>query len=652
MNFHWMTEPVVWYGALMVGHATVLALLTAVVSRTVLRRCRPAVHAVLWLIVLIKFACPPVFPGDMTLSGWLVSAWPTVMTGAGSEGDARMDLGGSVAASDAVRSASSVASASWLGSWGWRETALALYVLGLCAALFRWLLARRRLQSHLARTQPAPVRVVDHVASLCRRIGLLASVPVRLTAERTGPWVSGFWRPVLVLPVEMFRSVEGVTRDAMIIHELAHIRRGDLLVRALENLLRVVLYFWPPVWWVCRRIERYSEMACDQWALLASRIAPDVYADTLLSMARCRTDRESGLATAVALVSNGRTLEERITMILNTRSTAPRYRWQIAAVMMAWCLFALAGGATGTPQTPPDDKPAPRTDQPRPGGPPSGDLDQPVMPERAKQLLEQYGEEGIDANADGTLTRREVMDFFKKKGLPMPGRPGGPGQGRPGQGPGGPPGEGRFGGGRPGEGPGELLTLFEHFLRIETGNVDREHVIDIYPAADTDKDGKLSDAELAKALEFAHDAAVHRILQAAPDTDKDGKLSDAELTTFKETTLARIGQRVLQANPKADSDGDGKLSAAEFLAYRDEQRAKQRQMMLERHPEADTDKDGKLSEAEMRAFEQKMREQAPHGRDGADDGPHRPLPGERNDQGDKPHGAPTGGGAGAGPVRP
>lgn len=631
MTVHDVTASVIAYGSLMLVHATALALITFVLSRTVLRRCRPSIHVWLWLIVLVKFVCPPIFPGDVTLSGWLANAWPAVVSAVQMESDSRMDFDAPVAAGPPASISAVAAPASQMGRWGWREVLVAAYLAGLMVAVGRWGIARRRHRHLLARIRPAPQRIVEYVASLGRRIGLLSRVCVRLTTDDSGPWVSGFWQPVLVLPMNLLRPTDGRSRDAIILHELAHIRRGDLLVRGIENLLRVVFFFWPPVWWVCRRIERYSEMACDQWALLASRIAPDVYADSLLRMARRRLNRGFDLTAAVALISNGRTLEERITMILNSQSMAPRYRWQIAAIMVAWGLFALAGGATATPQDKPDDRPVPHSGQPRPGGPPNIDMDQPVAPERARQLLEQYGEEGIDANADGVLTRREVMDFYRKKGLPMGGRPGGPGPG-----PGGPPDERRFAG-RPGEGPADMILFFERFLRIESGNIDRERLLEQHPAADADKDGKLSDEELARALDFARDLALRRLLQIAPDADadKNGRLSDEEVATFKERTLARLSQRILYSDAKADKDGDGKLSAEEFLAFRDEQRARQRQMMLERHPEADTDRDGKLSDAEMRALEQKMREQWSRDR-GPENGPRRPLPGERQDEGQRP----------------
>jgi hypothetical protein len=66
-----MTDSIVNYIELTVLHGTVLALITGLLTVTVLRRSRPAIKAALWTIVLIKFLIPPILPGEMALSSWV-----------------------------------------------------------------------------------------------------------------------------------------------------------------------------------------------------------------------------------------------------------------------------------------------------------------------------------------------------------------------------------------------------------------------------------------------------------------------------------------------------------------------------------------------------------------------------------------------------
>src|SRR5712671_1548874 len=71
-------DGVIHYGALTLIHGTVLALITWLLSATILRRSRPAFQAALWTIVLLKFLLPPVLPGEIALSDWLAEAATSV----------------------------------------------------------------------------------------------------------------------------------------------------------------------------------------------------------------------------------------------------------------------------------------------------------------------------------------------------------------------------------------------------------------------------------------------------------------------------------------------------------------------------------------------------------------------------------------------
>lgn len=616
------------YGGLTLLHATVLAALTWGVCRFGLKQARPALCAALWTIVLLKFVIPPVLPGELALSGWLAKAPSAAERAVGVEFSGELDWAGSAETVGAAPALHPVAQGAFAGASlsrvSWRGAIGFLYLIGLAAVTWRWMRHRLALARQIRAWPVADDRMVEEVAALAHRVGLMSVPQVRTTREAISPFISGFSSPTLILPVDVLASASAEERDSLILHELAHLRRGDLLIRGVENFVRLAFYFWPPVGWVCRQIERFSEMACDQWAVLAARVSPDVYANSLLKVVRCCTARPVPAGATLAFARRGRLLEERFHMILEKTCKTPRYSWLGTAAVIAWAAFALTGGAAA--QDAPEKQPPAPAQNPPPARP-NVDMDQPVLPERAKALIEQYGEEGIDANSDGTLTRREVFEFYKKKGLPLPGRPGGAG------GESDRPAPGRFGPGRPGPGgPADLLELFERFLRIESGKISRERILMATPRADADHDGKLSDEEFAKALDFAHEMAVKRLLEAQPATDKDGdgKLSDEEIAAFKTSTLERVGQRILAANKEADKDSDGKLSEEEFLSFREAQALKMREEMLQRHPETDTDKDGKLSEEEFRAAEQKMRDAAGRGRPGGapGTGPQRPLPGE------------------------
>ena len=241
-------------------------------------------------------------------------------------------------------------------------------------------------------------------------------------------------------------------------------------------------------------------------------------------------------------------------------------------------------------------------------GPPNG-----AVPE-AKQarLLERFGDEGIDADRDGTLTRDEVETFFATNDLPcekgrfrkgdskgwghaeMRGR-GGPG-GRH-RGPDGP----HRGLGGPHRGPGGRLGMMLHRLERLSGAAPPPRFdLARFPEADSDGDGILSETEWTEFAGLQRQRLLERLAERVPlaDADNDGVLSDAELAAIR----AWVAGRVLQRHPEADTDGDGTLSENERDALHASRMERRRARILGEHPEADLDGDGVLSDEEMESF--------------------------------------------------
>lgn len=649
MTFSSVFNEFLWNAARALCYGTVLAGATWLLCGTVLRRWRSSWLAALWVVVLLRFAVPPVLPGSATLAGLLrrpVESATAALTDedVAASSDVLVLHSGDSIPGKGVGGAAGVGERAVAPAPGvkdqrvWWAVAVLMYAAGVLYSVLRWQRRRQRLVGWLREQPVAEAPLGRRVESLAQRIGLRRLPEVRVTEEPVSPFVTGLVRPVVVLPREALRHAAPAAADAMILHELAHLRRGDVLIRALENLLRTVFFFWPPLWWVCRQIERHGEMACDQLALRASGVCAADYAACLLNVVRGQSERRPVVASAVAFARDGRVLEERFKMILHEKTMLKRTTWLMAPVVAAWAVFALGGGAVRAQEK---KEGAPADDAPpqRPAARAPMDLDQPVPAERAKALLEQYGEEGIDANADGALTRREVFEFYRKKGLPLPGRPG---EGGPGGGP------GRFGPGRPGpDGPFQMLEAFERLLRLESGKVAAERILHAFPRADRDQNGQLSEEEMKAALDRLRQQALERLLEIQPqvDADKDGRISDEEFVAFKEATLARLAERVFATQPEADQDRDGKFSEEEFLAWREAQAARQREEMLKRHPDADTNGDGKLGDEEFRAASEKYRGEMMRGPggpggpgprrpgvEGAGD-PRRPLPGEPREGG-------------------
>ncbi|HEV2708382.1 MAG TPA: M56 family metallopeptidase [Pyrinomonadaceae bacterium] len=331
-------------------HGTALVLLTWLVSATLLRRCRPAVHAALWTVVLIKFLLPPVLPGDFGLSPLLSSIFhpSTVLTQPAPESP--RDRTGLMAVADGSLQPS--ASTQMRPAPARRLLPAALLIAyAFLVSLFGWraLLNSYRMRRHVRRLPLADREMACEVAEAAVRLGLRRPPRVCTDDATTSPFVVGVLPPTLVMPASLPGRIDAAAREALIIHELAHIRRGDTLVRWLRNVARLLFFFWPPVWWLCRRVERFSEMACDEWAVRLSSAGAQVYAEALLDVAKAGG---GGLACQqVAFASRDASLmAARFEMILGGDYGKPtRLPVLASAALTTWGLFALAGGTSASP---------------------------------------------------------------------------------------------------------------------------------------------------------------------------------------------------------------------------------------------------------------------------------------------------------------
>src|SRR5215470_4391397 len=162
----------------------------------------------------------------------------------------------------------------------------------------------------------ASVSVAPALLAKCRelqaRLGLQRVIRFCECRWLDAPAVIGYFRPVVLLPV---RALTGLTEDqieAVIAHELAHIRRFDAFVNLFQVAAESLLFFHPAVWWLNKRVRAERENCCDDVAVAAC--------GNHLGYARALTTMEEWRATpAFSLAANGGPLAARISRILGLR---------------------------------------------------------------------------------------------------------------------------------------------------------------------------------------------------------------------------------------------------------------------------------------------------------------------------------------------
>ncbi len=178
-------------------------------------------------------------------------------------------------------------------------------------------------------TQPVTGPIGDLFMRLRKRLSV--SRPVRLlkSARVAAPIVVGWLKPVVLLPACALSGLTTEQLEAVLAHELAHVRRYDCLVRLLQVVVETLLFYHPAVWWVSRRITEEGEHCCDELAV-AHCGDRHGYASALARVAEL-SRRQPRLAVAAA----GGRLGTRIRRILG-RSEGDR------GARPGWLVLALA----------------------------------------------------------------------------------------------------------------------------------------------------------------------------------------------------------------------------------------------------------------------------------------------------------------------
>ena len=211
----------------------------------------------------------------------------------------------------------------------------ALMLLRLAAGL-RWV-ARLRLNACEA-VDPAWQARLDRLA---QRFGLseirLAVIDAPHGSTIAGPLVAGIWRPMVLVPAALLAGMPVEMLEALLAHELAHIRRHDYLANMLQRIAEALLFYHPVVWWLSRRIRLEREFIADE---LAAAVTKE---PRRLALALAELDRFSLPAPSLAQAAHGGHLMSRIQSLLRPqpRASAGIVLLPVAGLALA-CLGVVA----------------------------------------------------------------------------------------------------------------------------------------------------------------------------------------------------------------------------------------------------------------------------------------------------------------------
>jgi beta-lactamase regulating signal transducer with metallopeptidase domain len=181
-----------------------------------------------------------------------------------------------------VRSAGSTALPEAAMSW-----LLLAWAMGVVVFSLRLTAASVRV-GHLRRAPKPGSDTLERAREIARRMGITRPFEVVDAAVDSGPGVAGCLRPVIFLPSAAILGLGPGQLEALVAHELAHIRRHDYAVNACQMVIEALLFFNPAVWWISSRVREERELACDDMAVSVTG-DPLVYARALTSVEKLRS---------------------------------------------------------------------------------------------------------------------------------------------------------------------------------------------------------------------------------------------------------------------------------------------------------------------------------------------------------------------------
>lgn len=177
------------------------------------------------------------------------------------------------------------------------------------------------------------------VKKMGNHLGIKNEIKIYLSELVKSPMTIGYLKPVILIPIASINHLTSEQLEAVILHELAHIKRADYLINLIQTIIEIALFFNPFTQLIGRQIKQERENSCDDW-VLQFQYNPSMYAEALLRIAYMQTQPLLSMQAAGNKEGN---LLSRVKRLLNKQEKIFNYKQQlIALVLMTGILCSVA----------------------------------------------------------------------------------------------------------------------------------------------------------------------------------------------------------------------------------------------------------------------------------------------------------------------
>ncbi|RPJ36560.1 MAG: hypothetical protein EHM35_07925, partial [Planctomycetaceae bacterium] len=342
----------------MLVQSSLLIVAVAILDLVLRKRVKAVVRYWIWLLVLAKLLLPPSLSSPTGLAYWIGDKLPSLPKQteiADSYGQAE-DVGWALAHADgsdtrqqeqhglkpipyerhardfgplavpaeptqvpaevsyppsAAVEATSMPAIAWQAALllAWAVVVLVMVVLLIQRALF--------VRGLVMQSEIAPETLIELLNQCRRRMAVTHELKLRLSSLSMSPSVCGLWRPTILVPRSMLTQLDTTELKSVLLHELAHVKRGDLWVNLVQALLQIAYFFHPLLWLANMVIRRVREQAVDETVLAAMGDEAEDYPKTLLNVSRLAFGRPALSLRLLGVVESKKALTARIRFIVS-----------------------------------------------------------------------------------------------------------------------------------------------------------------------------------------------------------------------------------------------------------------------------------------------------------------------------------------------
>lgn len=325
---------VLWKVSWQVAVMAAVMMLASIAARRAPARVR---HA-FWLLVLLKFLIPPVAYLPANLAFWQhqqsfvsrsAATAPLQPAVRPFQTEHPKALGSGV-------NATPLAAATAARTISMNDVFITLWLIGILTVAMV-LLGRYARQRRLVRhSVAASDTFVQKLSLFCRDLSVWRLPEPRISTEIATPMLVGFVRPILLLPAGINELCSESQLQAILMHEVAHIKRCDLLVLWLYQFCQILFYFHPALWLAGRQLRKERELACDELVLSTESLSPKEYASgyvAALKLANGLAPLPVSLAMAEPLKAEKHRVERILSYSASRRPLVPALALLIIALI-------------------------------------------------------------------------------------------------------------------------------------------------------------------------------------------------------------------------------------------------------------------------------------------------------------------------------